>query len=299
MRRLFILIALLSITILTLTQTGRAQDEIQLDTLEVNLWPEYDRAEMLVIYKIKLLPESSPSDLTFRIPKAAGEPYKVASWAVDGNLYETPYTFRAGSEWGEITIKTTATDFQIEYYDPRLVRQGPSRTFTYTWPGDYAVILATIVVQQPQDASQMEFTPADVTSHKGVDDLVYYAKQVGALRKGQTYDFSLSYQKSSDVLTFENQQVHTGGALPQSMWSRGLPWALALLALLLIAGGVLVYWRSGQPQASEKKRRRRKPAPAASGEAASEDSGVYCHSCGRRASASDIFCRSCGTKLRI
>ena len=118
-------------------------------------------------------------------------------------------------------------------------------------------------------------------------------------RKIRPTDFSLSYQKPSNALTYEKQQVHPAGELPQSMWNRGLPWALGVLAVVLIAGGVFIYWRSGQPQAGEKKRRRRKAAAQAGGEASADESGVYCHRCGRRAALSDVFCRSCGTKLRI
>jgi hypothetical protein len=121
---------------------------------------------------------------------------------------------------------------------------------------------------------------------------------MGMLRQGQTYNFLLSYQKPTNTLTYEKQKVGIAGALPQSMWNRGLPWALGLLALVMIVGGVWVYWRSGRPQVGQKKHKRRKPAAQVSGET-TEDSGVYCHSCGRRASAGDVFCRSCGTKLRI
>ena len=285
---------------LALPQAGKAQADIVLATLEINLWPEYDRSDMLVIYKITLLPESVPADLTFRIPQAAGEPYKVATWAEDGNLYETPYTFSLGSEWSQVNFRANATEFQIEYYDPRLQKSVDGKhSFSYTWPGDYTVNSAAIVVQQPQDASQMQFTPSNVTSFKGVDDLVYYADQIGKLGKGQTYDFSLSYIKTTNVLTFEKQQVRPTTSLPQSMWNRGLPWALGVLALLLISGGVWIYWRSGQPQSGERRRKRRKVTSQAGGEAAVEDTGAYCHICGRRATPGDTFCRSCGTKLRV
>jgi hypothetical protein len=301
MRKLLALSLLIILTALLLPQTGRAQDEIHLGLLRVDLWPEFDRPEMLVIYNLTLAPDVIPAALTFRIPKEVGLPYKVAVWAEDGNLYEIEYAFQAGSEWGEVTFQVDNPNFQLEYYDPRLVQQGPNRTFTYTWPGDYAIITASIVVQQPADASQMEFTPGEnVTSFTGVvDDLTYYTLPLGTLAKDQVFDFSLSYQKSSPILTREKQQVHPAGDLPRSIWSRGLPWAIGVLAMLVIAAGVLIYWRAGQPEAGEKKRKRRKAAAQASGEAAVDDSGVYCHRCGRRGALNDVFCRSCGTKLRI
>jgi len=299
MRKFSALVLLLTLTALILPQTGRAQDQVLLGALEVLLWPEYDKPEMLVIYKVTLQPDVVPAVLTFHIPIAAGKPLVAIRDEDDGNLYEADYTTQAGSEWLEVTFEATSAIFQIEYYDPRLIKQGPSRSFEYTWPGDYAVVSASIVAQQPLEASQMQFTPGEVNSFTGVDNLLYYAHPIGTLRKDQTYSFSLSYQKPSDALTFEKQQVHPAGALPQSMWTLGLPWALGVLALVLIAGGVFIYWRSGLPQAGEKKQRRRKAAAQANGETSAEESGVYCHRCGRRGALSDVFCRSCGTKLRV
>jgi hypothetical protein len=299
MRKFVALVLFLTLTALILPQTGRAQDEVRLGALEVLLWPEYDRPEMLVIYQVTLQPDVVPATLTFRIPKEADKPLVAIRDEDDGNLYEADYTSQAGSEWIEVTFEATSAHFQIEYYDPRLIKQGSNRRFEFTWPGDFGVDSASIIAQQPLEASQMQFTPAEVSSFTGVDNLLYYAHQIGTLQKDQTYSFSLSYQKPSDALTFEKQQVRPAGALPQSMWTLGLPWALGVLALVLIAGGVFFYWRSGLPQAGEKKQRRRKVAAQANGETPAEESGVYCHRCGRRASLTDVFCRSCGTKLRI
>jgi hypothetical protein len=316
------LIPLLIVLLFLVPQTGRAQDEIQLRMLEINLWPEYDRASMLVIYKIQLPPSTTlPYEVTLSIPSAAGRPYRVAFMGEDGYLYQIDdYGFQMGSEWGTVTFRTPTANIQLEYYDPRLFSNGTDRTYEYLWPGDYSVDSAVIVVQCPLDSSRMQFIPensmsivvqcspdptqfqslpAGVTRHIGQDNLLYYAYQIGALAKGHTYDFSLNYQKSSNILTWDKIRVQEKGPLPQSMWIRGLPWALGVLALVLIAGGVWFYWRSGLPQAGERKRRWRKPVPAAGSEASGDESSVYCHRCGRRATPGDVFCRSCGTKLRI
>jgi hypothetical protein len=301
MRRLIILPLLLIMFALFQTQSGWAQSDIVLSTIEINLWPEFDHPDMLVIYKVTIPAESTQASLTFRIPKDVedGKPYKVASKLEDGNLYEAIPKIQVGSEWIEVTFVPNATEFQIEYYDQGLNKLGASRSFEYTWPGDYTVNSAAIVTQEPLDANHMTFNPPNNTSFKGENGLVYYAHPIGALRKGQNYKFSLSYQKPTNTLTNDKLDVRSAGKLPGSMWNRGLPWALGALALILIAGGMWVYWRSGLPQAAgQKKRTRRRAASPAGGEIA-EDNSVYCHSCGRRASTGDVFCRSCGTKLRI
>lgn len=73
-----------------------AQNEITLASLEIDLWPEYDRPDMLVIYRLTL--DNSvklPAQLTLRIPAAVGAPYNVAyEDAADGMLYNLNYSTR-------------------------------------------------------------------------------------------------------------------------------------------------------------------------------------------------------------
>ena len=171
------LIILLPITVL-------AQDELKLSYLEVDLWPEYDSPEILVIYRITLPPTVSlPVDLTFRIPAAAGEPSAVAVKGIsadgDPGLFETPYEHQVDGEWGLVTMTATMPELQLEYYDPGLLKQGAARQYEYQWPGDYEVDSLLIQVQQPRDAFDMSISPASGNGVPGEDGLVYYNKQVG------------------------------------------------------------------------------------------------------------------------
>ena len=54
------LVSLIIATALLVPSLARAQAPVTLSKLEVDLWPEYDRAEMLVIYQISLDP-ATPS----------------------------------------------------------------------------------------------------------------------------------------------------------------------------------------------------------------------------------------------
>jgi hypothetical protein len=268
-----------------------------LSSLEVDLWPEYDRTEMLVIYRIVLPPDVLPAELSFRIPKAVGKPYKVAVRAEDDNLYEVEADYQESEGWGLVTFSTTVPEVQLEYYDPGLEKQGATRRFEYRWSGDYAVDTTAIVIQQPLGASNMRFSSETVSTFNGADDLTYYGVQVGALAAGQTYDFSMSYQKSSDTLTKETLGVRPSGPIPQITILRVLPWVLMVLAVGLIVVGVWIYWRLGRPEVSVKKRRRRSSS-SSQVEESTPTEGVYCHMCGRRAGSGDQFCRACGTRLR-
>ena len=295
-------------------QPARGQ-EIELASVGVDIWPEYDQPAALVIYRISLPEETVlPVELALRIPAAAGEPHAVAARQVDG-LNNIPYQRQVSGAWATISLSVPQPQtqyIQIEYYDPALVKEGALRTFAYQWPGDYAVQAMSIQVQQPLQATDMRIAPSLGSGVLGQDGLTYYQAEIGAVKAGQTVQISLSYQNSSDQLSLDGLQVRPSAPIPASSlesagWTRLLPWALAILGVTVIAGGIWWYWRSGQQHSTSKRRRKRphpalvKPEeggiPAAVAAPAAEDN-IYCHQCGTRAQLGDVFCRSCGMHLR-
>ena len=157
----WVLILLLALAWLPL-QPARGQ-EIELASVEVDIWPEYDQPAALVIYRITLPAEVVlPVELVLRIPAAAGEPHAVAARQVDG-LNNIPYERQASGAWATISLSVPQPQtqyIQIEYYDPALVKDGAQRTFTYQWPGDYAVQAMLIQVQEPLEATDMRIAPS-------------------------------------------------------------------------------------------------------------------------------------------
>lgn len=298
-----ILIILLASTPLKLVF---AQDPIKLSSMEVDLWPEYDRPTVLVIYRITLPATTSlPVDLSFRIPSAAAEPSAVAvrQTTAEGQagLFTIPYERQVVGDWGVISLTATSPELQIEYYDPGLVKEGETRQFEYNWPGDYAVDALKMQVQQPLGASEMNISPSSGQGVAGSDGLVYYNKEVGALMAGQTFSLRINYKKSSDDLTATNLPVQPSAPVSITPERNNLlvilPWTLGTLGVVLIVGGVIWYLRSGRGKEEEPSHRRRRTATSKEPEKAEDY--IYCHQCGKRAGPGDRFCRMCGAKLRI
>lgn len=296
--------ALAILIFLTLPIGIYAQETVSLSNLEVDLWPEYDRPNMLVIYHATLSPEISPPvDVTFRIPVEAGNPNAVAVRQLDGSLYSVAYDRQVNGDWGLITFTATSPEVQLEYYDPSLELQSEQRHYEYVWPGDYAVQNLVIKAQQPVGASEIRFSPSMNSSSTGQDGMVYYATEVGSLAAGDTFSIAMDYRKSNDVLSVEQFEVQPSAPLPpdanaQAEWIKYLPWVLGVLGIALIAGGGYWYWQQSRDEQPATKTRRRRRATQSDTEAASTEEGVYCHHCGKRANASDKFCRACGTRLR-
>jgi hypothetical protein len=313
MRRWIILLLVTALIIVAAIQETQAQELPRLGSLQVDLWPEYDRPDVLVIYRFNLAETVSlPTTLTLRIPSASGSPHAVAVGTRADNVADVSYNQRAVGEWNEVTFVATFPVVQFEYYDPALARTGEARHFEYYWPGDYAVDNLTIVVQQPVQAHSLRLSPPpDIGGAPGDDGLLYYTYNVGALDARQNLVINLDYQRPTNQISAEMLSVRPSQPLGlesrQSFQSGGVvPVALAVLGIVLIVGAGIWYWQSGQrsatPARASRRRRRAAPAPPRKSEPTDTDSSrvtPYCHRCGKRAADADRFCRSCGARLRV
>jgi hypothetical protein len=286
---------------------GTAAQNETLANVLVDLWPEFDRPTMLVIYHLTLSPQTSlPFQMELRIPASVGAPHAVAAKQPDGSLVNIPYQQKAENEWTRIVFQATSPEIQFEYYDPNLVKTGNQRSFRYTWPGDYAVQAFSLDIQQPNNANNMQVIPNMATPQEGSDGLTYYHVNVGSLSSGQVFEIRLQYQKPNDELSVSNMKVAPSAPLddstPGSMSLPSLlPWILGFFGLALIVGGGVWYWQSGRQTARPvgEERSRHRPRGASTVSEAEEQGNIYCHECGKRASPGDRFCRACGAPLRI
>jgi hypothetical protein len=289
-----------------------AQQDVTLEALNVALWPEYDRSEMLVIYK--LLWSSTvtlPAEVSLRIP-AGAELNALAERAVDGGLYNVAPEREVHGEWAVITFLATMPEAQIEYYDPGLQIDGAVRQYTYQWPGDYAVDTLSFQVQQPAGAIDFSIEPGLGDSIQGSDTLLYYGAEVGTVPAGEPFFLDINYEKSSDALSVELVELiqvqpaepidlDTPGrvSLTDSLSNWLVPVLLGSLGLALIAGSGFWFWRSGRRPTPPHPPRRGRRATSVNLDNEVADGGVYCHHCGKRASGGDRFCRACGMQLRV
>jgi len=299
---LFLVVICLLFPTLALASTrALAQDASRLSLLEIDLWPEYDRPTVLVIFRITLASDTTlPVELTLKIPASAGAPSAVAAKQLDDTLVNIVYTQQSTGDWTTIKFTATMPEIQVEYYDPGLVKQSVARHFAFSWPGGYQVDSLAVQVQQPVDSSNMRIAPSLGNGSLANDGLTYYSAQVGTLSSNQTFDLTLDYQKTSDKLSINSIQVQPSQPLGPNTAGRktlNIPTIiLASLGVALIAGGAIWYFLSGR---KDMKPSRRRSHPLQS-EASEDTAGgvIYCHQCGNRASPGDSFCRVCGTQLR-
>ncbi len=298
------LLPLLFVFSLILPVRVNAQNPLTFSSMFIQIWPEYDKPSVLVIYQISLDSAATfPATISLRIPTDVGEPYAVAEQQADGSLYNITSTRQVNGEWATITFTTTTPKVHLEYYDPALTKDASARHFEYNWPGDYAISQLTIQVQQPSGATDMRISPSLGVGIVGSDNLTYFTQDIGAISAGQTIQITIDYQKSTDTLSAEGL-VAPSAPVPQSSVadlniSAWLPRILGIIGVGLIIGAIVWFWRSGrQGPARQTRRRRSKIGPnAPEADPASDEDAVYCSQCGKRASPGDQFCRSCGTPI--
>ncbi len=292
---------------------ARAQEGVRFASLEVDLWPEYDRERsMLVIYRIELAPDVPRSgQITLRLPAEVGTPNAVAeAQTATDTLFNVQYSSRQDDNWVYVTFSPTMPHVRLEYYDPRLTIDGDRRSFAYQWPGDYPVDSLVVEVQQPRAATRMEITPSLGEPQENPNDgLVYYMASFAGLEAGEAFTLQVAYRKSDDSLSVSNVPVvaeppQAASTTPTSA-ADILPWALGGIGVLLILAGAVWYWRTSRMDAVEQPRKRRRRSAGKKKTPERKSGGVppgvqvYCHQCGKRADPGDRFCRSCGTRLRL
>ena len=302
---------LLIINVLLSGFTLQQDEHIKITRMQVKIWPEYDRSEVLVITRLKLAEDTTlPIQVSFRIPRDAGAPYKIAMIDLDGQLYNLEYTLVPEGIWNRVVFTTSSLELQIEYYDPRMQIVQNQHLFQYSWIGDYPVESLLVSVQQPRNSTNFTISPYFGVGQVNPDDkLVYYSKDMGAVDKGITINLEIQYNKKTTELSASNLPVIAATPIAEN---RGLQEDILSVVepvldnkSLIIAGslifGSLVFFLLVSMIAGDRlifsgEFFRRKKSSA---EKPAEDDQVeiFCSHCGKSAKRGDRYCRVCGSQL--
>ncbi len=296
MRRVVYVFTLL--LLLFLPASVRAQG-VEIDSLQIEIWPEYDRPDVLVIYRFELAETTTlPAALTMRIPTASGGLYNLAFRGEDGTLYVMEHSTTQGDDWLLVSFMTPSREVQLEYYDPSMLRSETHRDFEYIWPADYIVHSISLQVQQPLNAEEMLIEPALGGSQVKQDGLTYYSGMFGEVKAGTPFNLRIQYDKADDALSQGYDAVFPAEGISstsgQTTFRSVLPWVLLGIGVTLML--VVGLWYLA-PQRIRNMGNRKRHSPHRTGEHVQEH-GIFCHNCGEPSRPGDKFCRACGVKLR-
>jgi len=249
----------------------------RLATLQIEIWPEYDRPQNLVILKGELAPDARlPAAIALRIPAAARAPSAVAYIDDDGKLLNLGHDREDAGQFVLVRLTTPKRAFHVEFYEPLLASEG-QREYRYAWPGDLAVERLGVLVKEPAGATNLSISPELSGSGASLDGLTYRAGDFGALKAGEQWVVAVRYTKSdprstNEILAASPPRSAAKAADAPSSW---YGWAGLAAAGLALAGAVLVaLWSRSRPAAAS-----------------------TCTKCGHASTRGDRFCAGCGAPL--
>lgn len=275
-----------------------AQGTVKLDLMGVELWSEYDKPSMLVIYQFVVSQETQlPARVTLRFPKD-GNLVAVAVETSERLLNKDIDPPAEQGVWQAVTINVESYEpHRIEYYQP-LTRDGDKRQFKYEWFGDYYVKEFAVSILVPADSTGLITSPVLQSTQAFEGGLGVSGTVVkNDLKMGNSFQLELEYERTSSVLIDPRaaDQVQpsepVGADTPGRVSITNLPLIIGGFGLALIGIALFTYYRS--TQSNDTKPRRRRRANSAEG-----NEQAYCHECGARANDGDRFCRTCGSRLR-
>ena len=310
---LLILFTALGVLFLPNQAAAQGSTDLDLNLLEVELWPDFDEPSVLVLITGEFPPETQ-LPITFNWGLPADARVNVAARIDPSDNMIDDIEYIVGSDG--LTITNPEFRFRIEYYVP-YESDGVARNFEFTLPTGLSVDRLEVTVQQPASATRMSTMPAHELVQDRGDTLTYLILPTRSISAEQVVSLSVAYEMGSDALTadlFNSPPVVTPPAETSRFSDLNWPLLLAGIAGLGLSiyfiGSGLKEWReqSGKPgrrrkSAKPKPRRPRKRAaasrrPAAPPQPQSTGQVAFCHNCGAGVQTDDRFCRSCGTQVR-
>lgn len=301
MKRAFLLLILLVFFPTTLAQ---AQTAVTLESLEVELWPDYDQESVLVLLT-GTLPASVPLPTTLTIPLPDGADFNVVARITPDNVM-SDQGMTPNVSANEVTFTLAESRFRVEYYQPYLA-SNTQRSFTFSWQSnDIGVEQLNVTLQQPFAATNVTVVPTPINVSEGRDGLTYHVLPGQAVAAGETYNVEVGYTMSVPTLTADllasseagNEELPILTATPVEDGGVGWQiWLLGLGSLILVAVAVWYFIGSSKRQASSRRPAKPKPQRVAK-QTARQAAARFCHQCGQAVTAGDKFCRNCGTAVK-
>lgn len=304
-------VLLLIFALVVLARPVSAQSEPKLESLEISLWPEFDRPDMLVIYRGLLSAGTDlPAAVEFRIPARVGEPTAVAYVDAQGQRLNQQYTTSVDGEWLVVAFELPAQGFQLEYYDPLSVDADGKRSFGFLLVADYDVATLGLEFQVPPTAQEFALDPPADSVTQQADGLTYHLSTVASLERGQERSWTVSYVKSDAGTTSDLLFAEQTPSAPAAEVGANDSVAPIILGgfVALVATGAAGFWLGRRtqppapvPAASRPRRRgsgRGSPSMGAEASLRGSQPAQFCHRCGTALRPDGEFCQGCGAEVR-
>jgi hypothetical protein len=308
-------------------------DPQELSTLEISLWPEFDRPEVLVIYRGLFTGDTQlPVPVEFRIPARVGKPTAVAYVDEQGQRLNQEFSTRDEGDWLVLSFELPTRGFQLEYYDALPIDSTGQRQYAYAYVADYPTAQLELDFQVPPTAGAFVLDPPADSQIREDDDLLYHIVDAGSLAQSEERGWTFAYEKADSNLTVDaflssEPASESPGSVAPATGSQGNSTVVVFLVafVALVAVGAGAFWLGRRtlpppsPPPSRRSKRRgsgrgsqgqpgqvasasrpastRDPSPREAAPSPGEGT-LFCYQCGTQLRPDSEFCHRCGAAIR-
>ena len=306
MKRLFLMIIVLILSIQSRDPANAQESEIKISTMKISLMPEYDNPQVLVIYKGRVSSDVElPALIKFNI--LPGVDPHVASVTPSGAHIHDPFEVKSadGYSYAEFTLQERA--FQLEYYFNAFAANVKQKSFSYSFKSYYRIVNFSYEVQQPLGSSNFITSPASFRAEADDKGIIHHLVSAGSMAAGETKGVSVSYFKPDNETSLQKSEGKEEGM--------GVYGVISIIVLIVIVG-LLIYTYTGRnirgrgkiqrAGAKRMKNARKKEKIKPDEETLSQSEKIefisgkaprFCSNCGERVKPESKFCGNCGNSL--
>jgi hypothetical protein len=265
--------------------------------LRLSIWPEYDDARVLVMFRGEMEPHSAfPTHITLPLPKGA-EVIGAGMVSKQDELLLHPHQVTPGEAEDSLEINLPAARFFVEFYYNPFV-EGTDKRFTYTVPTAYSIERLEVDIQQPLQAMRFTTEPQAMGRETDEQGFTYHRFIYHNLSKGDIRRFTVTYTKTVALPSVARGQPASEAIQHSRTAGRTLVLAFGMLIVAaVVCGGGTVLWTGYQ--------RRRQASAAHQSPSISPQGVVQSHAPATLASMPTTagrntpnFCSNCGAQLR-
>ena len=298
---MFIIRLIIMLMVLPSATVSFAQEKnISISKLAISLWPEYDKIQVLVIYRGSVSGDVQlPAEIQFNILPGTKNPH-VASVTNTGAHIHDPFEIKVDDKGTYVSFVLKERDFHIEYYFNPFTPGVNDKAFSYSYKSYYQVSNFSYEVQQPVGAFDFKTSPISFQEFTDEKGITHSQVSAGSLAAGETKIVSVSYYKSGSETSLQKIEKSGKSTNIYTIISTGV-------LILLISVMIYSYYGNSAKKRSKVQRagakRKTHTARANANEPSekliyrSDNVPNFCSNCGEKVDYNAIFCGSCGKHI--